>query len=222
MKRILSVAMLLMLSLVLCAQEKDVTKFLGIPVDGSKAEMIRKLKAKGFMYDFKTDLLSGEFNGRKVKLSVVTNNDKVWRIMVQDDVYVNERSIQIRFNDLCRQFENNTKYMSINEEQTLSDEEDISYEIAAHKKRYEAVFYQKPATDFAEIIKEIVQSLAYKYNEEELAHPTEEIKSEITELYFKDYISKKSVWFMISDYLGEYKILMYYDNGHNCANGEDL
>ena len=132
MKRILSVAMLLMLSLVLCAQEKDVTKFLGIPVDGSKAEMIRKLKAKGFMYDFKTDLLSGEFNGRKVKLSVVTNNDKVWRIMVQDDVYVNERSIQIRFNDLCRQFENNTKYMSINEEQTLSDEEDISYEIAAH------------------------------------------------------------------------------------------
>ena len=26
------------------AQEKDVTKFLGIPVDGKKAEMIAKLK----------------------------------------------------------------------------------------------------------------------------------------------------------------------------------
>ena len=42
-------------SLCLCsvtfAQEKDVTKFLGIPVDGSKAEMIRKLREKGYQID---------------------------------------------------------------------------------------------------------------------------------------------------------------------------
>ena len=30
------------------AQEKDVTKFLGIPIDGTKSEMIAKLKGKGF------------------------------------------------------------------------------------------------------------------------------------------------------------------------------
>ena len=29
--------------------QKDVTKFLGIPVDGTKAEMMQKLKAKGFV-----------------------------------------------------------------------------------------------------------------------------------------------------------------------------
>lgn len=32
----------------LYAQDRVVTRFLGIPVDGTKAEMIQKLKAKGF------------------------------------------------------------------------------------------------------------------------------------------------------------------------------
>ena len=48
MKKTLSILFLLMLSISVCAQQKDVTRFLGIPVDGSKSEMIRKLKAKGF------------------------------------------------------------------------------------------------------------------------------------------------------------------------------
>ncbi|MCH5331982.1 MAG: hypothetical protein J1E33_06215, partial [Alistipes sp.] len=33
---------------------------------------------------------------------------------------------------------------------------------------------------------------------------------------------QKSVWFMISEYLGKYYILIFYDNGYNQANGEDL
>ena len=42
--------MLLTISTILYAQ-KDVTQFLGIPVDGSKSEMIQKLKAKGYRYN---------------------------------------------------------------------------------------------------------------------------------------------------------------------------
>ena len=43
--------------------QEDVTKFLGIPVDGFKPEMIRKLKAKGFVeHPYRTDELVGEFN----------------------------------------------------------------------------------------------------------------------------------------------------------------
>lgn len=60
------------------AQKKDVTKFLGIPVDGTKTEMIQKLKAKGFTYNQRLDCLEGEFNGREVKIFVVTNNNKVY------------------------------------------------------------------------------------------------------------------------------------------------
>lgn len=156
MKRILSIAMLFMLSLVLCAQEKDVTKFLGIPVDGSKAEMIRKLTAKGFRRNPETGLLSGEFNGRNVSLSVVTNNDKVWRIVVFDDARVDERSVQIRFNGLCRQFENNSKYIPASDEQTISDDEEIGYEISVHKKRYEAAFYQKSTEGYGGLYERLV------------------------------------------------------------------
>ena len=33
---------------------------------------------------------------------------------------------------------------------------------------------------------------------------------------------KKSVWFMIHEQYGRYKIIMYYDNEYNHSNGEDL
>lgn len=40
--------------------------------------------------------------------------------------------------------------------------------------------------------------------------------------YATEIIMKKSVWFMISKYLGMYYITMFYDNEYNRANGEDL
>lgn len=48
MKKILLFIAMLITSATLNAQDKDVTKFLGIPVDGTKAAMIQKLKTKGF------------------------------------------------------------------------------------------------------------------------------------------------------------------------------
>ena len=65
-------------------QEKEVTQFLGIPVDGSKTEMIKKLKEKGFQKSEIADVLEGEFNGQDVYISVATNNNKVYRICVTD------------------------------------------------------------------------------------------------------------------------------------------
>lgn len=47
--RYFSFLMFLMLGVYAFAQ-KDVTQFLGIPVDGTKTEMVQKLKAKGFKY----------------------------------------------------------------------------------------------------------------------------------------------------------------------------
>ena len=82
--------------------QKDVTKFLGIPVDGSRSEMIRKLKAKGFKYDATFDWLEGQFNGREVSVHVVANRNKVWRVMVSDMYASSETDIKIRFNELLR------------------------------------------------------------------------------------------------------------------------
>ena len=213
-------------SLCLCsvtfAQEKDVTKFLGIPVDGSKAEMIRKLREKGYQIDpNNSNILEGEFNGRNVDIHVVTNNNKVYRLMVADATLVGERDIQIRFNQLCRQFESNPRYVAYRDDQVIPEDEDISYEMTVHKKRYEAVFYQAPVEPDSLAVRMFLSS---RYTDEQIEHGTEELK---TEMYSKalDYLLerklKKPVWFMISEHSGKYYICMFYDNEYNRANGDD-
>ena len=225
MKKIL-VLILLFVSIMANAQQ-EVTKFLGIPVDGYKPAMIEKLKAKGYEYNQRLDCLTGEFNGYNVRLSIVTNNNKVWRIVVQDAITTDETNIKIRFNNLCRQFGKNKKYIpSAFVDQTLSDNEDISYEMTVNKKRYEAVFYQIPSTmDTLRIQQEIRNRLLEKYTEEQLENPTEEIVSDSkyeTAVYMYELCSKRAVWFLIDEQYGRYSIIMYYDNEYNHSDGEDL
>lgn len=192
MKKIILIIAAIITSATLNAQDKDVTKFLGIPVDGTKAAMIQKLKAKGFKrISYDSDVMEGEFNGEDVYISVVTNNNKVYRVMVADKNKRNESDIKIRFNFLCRQFQNNKRYTQILPYQTLSEEEDISYGILIHNKRYEAVFYQN----------------SYLGDEEKTSYPN---------------YNKSVWFMINKDSYGKYQILMYYDNEYNRANGEDL
>ncbi len=223
MKKILSVVVLLVISVATYAQ-KDVTKFLGIPVDGYKTEMIQKLKAKGFtVHPLDNDVLQGEFNGRDVYLYIGTNNNKVYRIMLCDKICQNEVQIKIRFNRLCRQFENNSNYVAF-EDFTIPEDEEISYEMSVNKKRYQAVFYQRP--DTTTLAHDLKYLISQKYTQEEQDNPTEEILSEIQRIskqYFFDRLEKKTVWFtIVENEEGEYYIAMYYDNKYNEANGEDL
>lgn len=225
MRRILSVAILLVISVSLFAQ-KDVTKFMGIPIDGFKPEMIQKLKEKGFVSSASDkNILEGEFNGSQVTIHVVTTNNKVSRIGISDVNYVDETDIRIRFNRLCQQFKSNSKYTSL-DDYTIPEDEDISYEMKVNNKRYEAVFYQNPViTDSIAMANELKEILLQKYSEKELENPTEDIKTDIAKMgvsYAMDLISKKPVWFIISDFYGKYYITMFYDNEYNRANGEDL
>ena len=122
--------------------QNDVTTFLGIPVDGFKSEMKQKLVSKGFVPKKvgTNEFLEGEFNGTDVHVYIATNNNKVYRIMLCDANTQNEANIKIRFNKLVSQFENNKRYTSL-DKYTLSDEENISYEMTVNKKNYDALFY---------------------------------------------------------------------------------
>lgn len=142
MKKLFFTFVLLCMSSALYAQN-DVTKFLGIPVDGSKSEMIRQLKEKGFTTSpYASDALEGEFNGADVNIYIATTRNKVSRIMVADKNRSDESQIKIRFNTLCKQFENNQKYIGL-ENQAIPEDDDISYEMTVHNKEYQAAFYQK-------------------------------------------------------------------------------
>jgi hypothetical protein len=228
MKKILSIAVLLMLTISIYAQ-RETTQFLGIPVDGSKSEMIKKLVSKGYTISTNDkDILVGEFNGTNVNVHIATNNNRVYRIMVCDVYAKSEKDIKIRFNKLCQQFQNNMKYIpaSLSPDYILSDNEDISYGMLVKKKRYEAAYYQLPATlDSVSFAKEINNVLMSKFTLEQLSNPTKELQKEMLIAgisYFQEKYSKNSVWFMISELSGEYYITMYYDNEYNRANGEDL
>ena len=227
MKKLALIITTLLLSGSVFAQQ-DVTKFLGIPIDGFKPEMIKKLKAKGFTdHSYKPDVLVGEFNGRDVEVSVVTNNNKVYRIFVQDAYAVDEYNIKIRYNTLCEQFESNKRYVSLAPEgQTIPDNEDISDEMLIRDKRYEALYFQTPEqVDTSAVQAKLLEKLLSKYTEEQLANPTPEMQEEALKATFEvafEIYEKKSVWFTISKDGNRYRILMYYDNKYNEANGEDL
>lgn len=226
MKKILTIIIIAIFSLSSYAQ-KDVTKFLGIPVEGTKDEMIQKLKEKGFKTSaIDKDFLEGEFNGRDVRIQVVTNNNKVYRIVVTDVSSSDESGIKIRFNKLCQQFNKNDKYIS-SDDYTIEEDEDISFEISAHAKRYQALFKQKPdMSNPLDISKIIAEKAMQKYSLEQLNNPTDEINQYIMDLTIEtvdDICNHKLVWFMIiQDRYDEYRIAMFYDNEYNHADGEDL
>lgn len=178
--------MLLTISTSSIFAQNEVTRFLGIPIEGNKSEMIQKLKGKGFKYNSTNDCLEGEFNGNEVEINVVTNNNKVYRIAVFDKYYSNESDIKIKFNNLCSQFENNSKYIG-SYEQRIPEKEDISIQMSLYSKRYEAVFFQKNS-----------------------------------EGQIDDDGVNRPVWFMITEQFGRYRVLMFYDNGFNKSNGDDL
>lgn len=224
MKRLILAAMMILFATTANAQ-KDVTKFLGIPVDGTKAEMIQKLKAKGFTSSaYDSEILQGEFNGEDVNIHIVTNNNRVYRVMVSDRNTKNETNIRIRFNNLCYQFEHNDNYIFFTEDQSIPQDEDISYEMTVKNKRYQAAYYQNPVMDSTTLANTVLENLSSKYNYtvEQVATLTEEEQAKLQFDLAYDLISKKSVWFMISERYGEYSILMYYDNEYNRSNGEDL
>ena len=140
MKRFLVTFLFVLATIVSIAQDNNTIKFLGIPIDGTKKEMISKLQAKGYEYDAFSDGLFGEFNGTDVIIFIHTVNNRVWRICIVDaNVNDDEANIKIRYNNLFKQLSSNGKY-KILDGRTLGEEEDISYEMTVHKKRYDAAF----------------------------------------------------------------------------------
>ena len=229
MKRLLFIVLAMIATITSFAQQKDVTSFLGIPIDGTVLSMKQKLVSKGFVPKKvgTTEFLEGEFNGTDVHVYIATNNNKVYRIMLCDANTQNEANIKIRFNKLVSQFENNKRYTSL-DKYTLSDEENISYEMTVNKKNYDALFYQVPnmeKVDTLALQKKVRNELLSKYTEAELKNPSEEITKEIQNTAIKigmEMMFMKPVWFRICESYGEYYITMFYDNEYNHANGEDL
>ena len=234
MKRLLSfvIGILIMCSTVF-GQSEGTLKFLGIPVDGSKSEMVAALKDKGFRYDSNSGFLVGDFNGRESHIWIVENHGKVYRVVVFDANTSGEGQIRIRFNNLIHQFENsNGKYYYIDQNDKIPEDEDISYETIVHDKQYSATFIYNPLYGNNELRDRLVneaveeiklssekKGITYEefYSDKDLYN---QLVSSVTDKIIQ--MSKGSVWFKIFEHYGKYYIGFYYDNLLNAPNGEDL
>jgi hypothetical protein len=123
--------------------QKNVTTFLGIPIDGTSKDMIQKLKDKGFTYSHKEDALLGLFNGETVAIDIHTQGDKVWRLVIEDMTTRSEEQIIARFNALVKQFEDDSNYMPYEARQSIRQDENLAYDMSERGLIYRAGFYQK-------------------------------------------------------------------------------
>lgn len=236
MKKIIFIITIMLSVLCANAQEevessdipKDVTTFLGIPVDGTKAEMRQKLIAKGYTPKKDRDgdeWLEGEFNGSSVRIRIVTNKNKVYRIMVSNANPYDEANVKNEYNILVDQFEHNKRYKSFKDFSIPSDE-DFSYEMEVNNKVYAALYGQNMSEDYSHYLD--IQAYLYLksiYSEDELKNRSESVVKNYANCrsqLIADHMSKKSVWFQIIKTGNIYGIALYYDNGYNQANGEDL
>ena len=198
--------------------EVPIVKFLGIPVDGAKSDMIRKLEKKRFKYDSYNDVLSGEFNGAESLIFIFTNGDKVRRVCVTYPQSVSETIIRRNYNRLLNEFKSNSKYVECEEYEPIPSNEDISYEMATNNKTYQAGFVLKPEFD----------EEAQRYLEEEqktiLTSDDDGRFQRARNFYIAHCLSHSSgkVWFQIETSGVGYVITIYYDNEKNEAHGEDL
>lgn len=255
MKKTFLIYLMLLLAAT-CFAQSDPIKFLGIPVDGPRAQFISELKTKGFSYAY-NDIYIGQFNGQKVQVFVHTNHDIVDRVVV---IYPesSERKLHSEYNRLLKQLNNTGKYMGfLNQE--IPDGEDVDYEITIHKKNYQCVFsYFDQTRDPSELIDALMDRVlsniltaeelaSYKKQiketmdspdeaqEDELESMMSEFSKKLEEgsideekayafiISFEDTLREHAdghVWFTINE--AGNQILLYYDNVHNQAHGEDL
>jgi len=205
--------------------QEDVTQFLGIPVDGTKSEMILKLKAKGFKYSKREDEFTGLFNNSEAIVKVVTNSDNIVRRIIVHNAYAydNISDLIVSYNNLCWQFYNKDNYLPCSldsiiyptyEHLSIPRQEDIPYEITVNNKRYDTAFYQLPAP---------MDSIPFDSRFKNMI--TLDNGKEVNLFHAIPLMTKYShrlVWFTIREYIGHYYIAIFYDNEKNNHGGKDL
>lgn len=129
MKRIFSITLTLMLAVSLQAQ-KSVTTFLGIPVEGTKSEMVNKLKENGVLTESGSGM-SCTISGVPYIVKIMTNDNKVYRISLTEQVGTDDICKAIaKYNELIEQFRNNEK------EFTEYESNDLIHECNSPKYRH--------------------------------------------------------------------------------------
>lgn len=237
--RKIAFALLIFLTLSLNAQNDGVIKFLGIPVDGTKEEMISRLKQKGFVFNNEI-MFQGEFNGSKIYGGIEAYHDRVYQIRFFYDNEGFDKSVVInKFNSLVLQYDTNEKYMSnINLDKVIRNidsylidtYEDLAYELKRGKVYMAQYYYTvdkdpSDTTGYFQYKKEQYRKFSNSImllKEEDRDKFLHDITS--PEVFYMHRLEQDMVRFYITEGIGygKFNIMIEYFNRRNAPNGEDL
>lgn len=239
MRRFITTIILLLVSILAIAQTsvEGTLKFLNIPIDGTKENMISRIKEKGFRYDSYKDCLRGQFNGKDVEVYVVTNHNVVDRIYVAYPE-MSESRVITEYNILRGQFNRNKKYIALQENEKIPDNEDLSYEMTVKNKKYGASFmhispdlFSEEEIDNIHALREKVEGMSSEEVQAMGQAMADSLQTRNFEISIEDTMKalnklmslvSGNVWFTIHERYGDYQIGIYYDNLKNRPDGEDL
>ena len=238
MRKLIITLLLTVLCSAAFAQESNngTLKFIGIPIDGPKEQLIEKIKAKGFRSSPYREGLLGQFNGQTVEVEVLDNHGTAYCVCVAfpgTSAYM----VRTEYNALLEQFLCNDKYLPVKSYEKIPEDVDFSFGIAAFNEKYRPSFaYISPdifTKDEAKKLREAYAKL--------MTMPEEERNSEESLLlaFASDVngwtpeeasaftnklptIRDGGVCFTIIPDSGEYQIGLFYYNLKNAPRGEDL
>lgn len=142
MKKIL-IAIVTLLVTAASTYGQDVTTFLGIPIDGSKEEMICKLEEKGFVRE--GEYLLGRFYGRDAIVVPQSTNGLLAAIYVLY-LRLGRDEAKTLYNTLFRGFSNSDKYIFDNGDGLLDDNADLRT-LVSKENSFVSFFLQKGKSD---------------------------------------------------------------------------
>ena len=218
---------------VMALAQSDVTKFLGIPVDGSVDTMARKLEAKGFKREYpydesRSNFFIGKYDGdNNAEIILFSNRDGiVYQIrVVKEEKIFNANLAKYKYNSLIRRFNEKWTYYNLYGSE-IPEEEDIAEKFREGESSYSAFFIQlpdsllkagkalydadnKPNTE--KTLNELSKSIFKLRTLRTLEGKLDEAKNKGVVIYLKQY-----------DITKNYLILIDYWNGYNDHRDEDL
>lgn len=148
MKKFL-VAILVLFAVTASAQE--VIDFMGIPIDGTKAELFAQLKKKGFRETDKPNLLVGLFDDLSVEVVALDNSrDQVYEMDLRHEMGNDETLAIERYNGLLLKFRNDPRYNDSYSE-LIPEGEPIGEKLRSDRNLYTACFTQVGANGYVRV-----------------------------------------------------------------------
>lgn len=211
----------LMMTGTLVAQQNVMT-FLGIPIQGCRYRMTENLKEKGFSVPEgrnREDILRGEVLGNSVYLMIGTRDGEVCSIKLSGVRGCGKDDAKALFNRLCGYFETSENYLSISKNQTIPENEDISVGMSKKGKLYKAHFVQVSEADSVELAAQVEVLLEEKFGKD-LKSTEEDVVEAINQYRHDCYLrllSRKAVWFYITEFFNQYYINLFFENFDNAS-----